>query len=165
MTDDRSDLLIELEEPQQVKPQAFYVSLFIFSIYMLIVILLQFVNLTNFSFAVRKTNWLLVFEMLTLPFIGLILFVFRKKAGWIICLFYYLCMEGIVSVTIYRDSVSLYFSRMLVPGIVLWILILISLLLLFSTSIRQYFRINRKALLITSAVSVVLIGWALIFSR
>jgi|GEM_PF-2491489 len=167
MIHQNNNLLQELEELQKPNPRSFNTAKVILGVYIVAEIFLQFLTWKR-SLAFGSNINLMTIAWLALPVIGLILFSLRKKAGWIINVFFYQIMWLVFVlgylIRLFRDETLPYLSLPMLATYVSLVLLSPSLYLLYSKSIREYLGISRKTMIITIAVCVILMALLSVFA-
>ena len=107
----------------------------------------------------KRFDWALGVFLLALPVLGMILHLTSKKIGWIINSFYYLWMSLAMLISFVWDIVEdkgFHSMKAAWRGIFLLTLASICTVVLFSNSLRRYFRVTRLLFLIVVGISVAL---------
>lgn len=107
--------------------------------------------------SIKSIDWELAIGILFLPVLGLVFHVTSKKIGWIINFFYYLlfcCLAASVLLKNLFEGNLTAMGKLSWRGYLLFLLTLASAAILFSKSLRKYFRISTLLLLIISVISI-----------
>lgn len=90
---------------EQAKSKSKYTKYFIMtaSTYLAFTLLFTLFYIQDFSFTVRSMNWVSVIREFVVPVVGVILFVSKKKAGWVICFLYFVLISILFILILIND--------------------------------------------------------------
>jgi len=160
-------LLDEFKIAIKYKSEFFRILLISFSLYILFVTLNFIFNFENFSWTIKTIDWQFVTVVLTLPVVGLMLFIKKNKFGWAICLFYYTLVPASILTAFSQQLFKKEFNYFTLTGswrgAVMFLLSILSLSLLASKSIKGDFDITTRNFWTTLIISFILTITIIVF--
>lgn len=165
MNNDKN-ILDDFESTTVQKNELFIILTCIFICYILFACTILFFDLENFPSPAKNIDWQLTIVILILPVVGLPLFLKRKKAGWLICLFYFILVTLLIIAILSQDLYNKGFRSFNLKdgwkGFAIFLPSLISVSLLLSRNIRTFFEISSKsfrtAFFISLVISIIVIA-------